>query len=69
MAGHGQTVCLIGDAGIGKSRLARAVLDAAVRDGAMTLQIDCTPSTGQYTVVSDQRTVAAHRQNLADQFQ
>ena len=46
LAGHGQAVCLIGDAGIGKSRLARAALDAAVRDGATTLEIDCTPSTG-----------------------
>ena len=33
-------------AGIGKSRLARAALDAATRDGATVLSIDCMPSTG-----------------------
>jgi class 3 adenylate cyclase len=41
----GQAVCLQGDAGIGKSCLARAALDAAVRDGAVALRFDCTPST------------------------
>ena len=46
LAGAGQTVCLVGDAGIGKSRLALAALDAAARDGALTLKIDCSPSTG-----------------------
>jgi class 3 adenylate cyclase/tetratricopeptide (TPR) repeat protein len=45
-AGNGQTVCLMGDAGIGKSRLARAALDRAAQDGATVLKIDCTPSTG-----------------------
>ena len=44
-SGIGQTVCLVGDAGIGKSRLALAALDAASRDGAATLKVDCTPST------------------------
>jgi class 3 adenylate cyclase len=44
--GPGQTVCLLGEAGIGKSRLARAALDAAIQDNAATLTIDCTPSTG-----------------------
>lgn len=42
---HGQAVCLRGDAGIGKSRLAEAALDTAVRDGAATLRLHCTPST------------------------
>jgi class 3 adenylate cyclase len=42
---NGQAVCLYGDAGIGKSRLAKAALDAAVRDGAAALRLDCTPST------------------------
>jgi class 3 adenylate cyclase len=46
LSGHGQAICLIGEAGIGKSRLARAAMDAAVRDGAIVLTIDCTPSTG-----------------------
>ena len=46
MSGHGQAVCLVGEAGIGKSRLARAALDAAARDGATVLSIDCMPSTG-----------------------
>ena len=46
LGGHGQAMCLIGEAGIGKSRLARAALDAAVLDGAAVLTIDCSPSTG-----------------------
>jgi class 3 adenylate cyclase len=45
LSGHGRAVCLVGEAGIGKSRLARAAFDAAVRDSAATLSIDCTPST------------------------
>ena len=44
--GVGQTVCLVGEAGIGKSRLARATLDAAIQNNAATLTIDCAPSTG-----------------------
>jgi class 3 adenylate cyclase len=44
--GAGQAVCLIGEAGIGKSRLALDLLIAARRDGGVTLTIDCTPSTG-----------------------
>ena len=42
----GRTICLVGEAGIGKSRLARAALDLAARDGATVLNIDCMPSTG-----------------------
>jgi class 3 adenylate cyclase len=44
-AGDGQAICLVGEAGIGKSRLAKATLDMAVRLGASILRIDCTPST------------------------
>ena len=44
--GKGRAVCLVGDAGIGKSRLAKATLDLATRDGATILSIDCMPSTG-----------------------
>ena len=44
-AGAGRTVCLVGDAGIGKSRLARATLDRALSNHATVLKIDCTPST------------------------
>ena len=44
--GIGQTLCLVGDAGMGKSRLARAALERATHDGAAVLRIDCTPSTG-----------------------
>lgn len=43
--GRGQVVLLVGDAGMGKSRLARAVLDWASRDSSVKLEIDCTPST------------------------
>jgi class 3 adenylate cyclase len=46
LEGHGSAVCLVGDSGIGKSRLARVVLDWAERDAATVLEIDCTPSTG-----------------------
>jgi class 3 adenylate cyclase len=49
LGGHGQVVCLVGEAGIGKSRLARAVLDQAAQDGARTLEIDWMPSTGNST--------------------
>lgn len=45
LAGAGRSIWLVGDAGIGKSRLALAALDAATRDGAITLKIDCLPST------------------------
>lgn len=41
--GRGQIVLLVGDAGMGKSRLAKAVLDSARGDGATCLQIDCAP--------------------------
>src|SRR5262245_25467323 len=44
--GHGTAACLVGDSGMGKSRLARAALEWAARDGAVVLEIDCTPSTG-----------------------
>lgn len=45
-AGHGRTMVLIGEAGIGKSRLARAALDRAAADGVSLLTIDCMPRTG-----------------------
>jgi tetratricopeptide (TPR) repeat protein len=41
-AGSGQVVVLHGDAGMGKSRLARAVYDHAQRDGGQRWQFDCT---------------------------
>jgi class 3 adenylate cyclase len=44
--GTGRTVCLVGEAGIGKSRLARAALDLAAREQATVLRFDCMPSTG-----------------------
>jgi class 3 adenylate cyclase len=44
--GQGQAVVLIGDPGLGKSRLAKACLDMASRDGGKTLEIDCMPSMG-----------------------
>ena len=46
LSGQGQAVCLLGDAGIGKSRLARAAMEAAARNGAATLTIDCVPKAG-----------------------
>jgi class 3 adenylate cyclase len=45
LQGRGSAVCLVGDSGMGKSRLARAVLEWAKRE-AIVLEIDCTPSTG-----------------------
>ena len=45
LGGEGNAVCLSGDAGMGKSRLAIALLERAVADGAAVLQIECTPST------------------------
>ena len=44
--GSGRVVYLIGEAGIGKSRLAKAVLDLAAADRATVLKLDCLPSTG-----------------------
>jgi class 3 adenylate cyclase len=43
--GAGRAVVLAGDAGIGKSRLARALLEQAKHDGAVRLQLDCMPRT------------------------
>jgi class 3 adenylate cyclase len=45
-AGRGSAVCLVGDAGNGKSRLARVALESAKRDRAVVLEVDCSPSTG-----------------------
>jgi hypothetical protein len=44
-SGKGQVICLIGDAGMGKSLLARAALDRATSEGATRFEIDCTPAT------------------------
>lgn len=44
-AGSGQVRVLVGDAGIGKSRLARAVVDQALRDGATRVDLDCMPGS------------------------
>jgi predicted ATPase/class 3 adenylate cyclase len=41
--GRGQTVFVVGEAGVGKSRLARALRDIAARDGATVLDIDNSP--------------------------
>ena len=46
LAGHGRALRLVGDAGMGKSRLAREALARAERDRAEILEVDCTPSTG-----------------------
>ena len=43
-AGEGQAVCLIGDAGFGKSRLARSIMERAAGDAAVVLETDCSPS-------------------------
>jgi class 3 adenylate cyclase len=41
--GAGQAVVLAGDAGIGKSRLARAICERARTEGARWVEVDCTP--------------------------
>ena len=43
-AGRGQVVVLLGEPGMGKSRLARAALERAAQDGASCVEIDCTPA-------------------------
>src|SRR3712207_4206365 len=42
-AGEGQAVLLVGEAGIGKSRLVRAVLDAVEGDTHAALRYQCSP--------------------------
>lgn len=44
--GNGRVVYLVGEAGIGKSRLAKATLDLASEENAAVLKLDCLPSTG-----------------------
>lgn len=41
--GNGQVMVIVGDAGLGKSRLGRAAFDRALEDGALRVEIDCTP--------------------------
>ena len=45
VAGRGRPMALVGEAGMGKSRLAHAVQSMAADDGATFLRIDCTPRT------------------------
>ena len=44
-AGAGQVVVLAGEAGIGKSRIARAICQRACDEGAQQLELDCTSRT------------------------
>jgi class 3 adenylate cyclase len=39
----GRAVCVVGEAGIGKSRLVRAIRDRAIADEARTLVVQCSP--------------------------
>ena len=43
VAGEGQAVLLVGEAGIGKSRLVQATLDAIAGDGYLALRYQCSP--------------------------
>ncbi len=43
VAGEGQAVLLVGEAGIGKSRLIGAILDAVVSDDRVALRYQCSP--------------------------
>jgi class 3 adenylate cyclase/predicted ATPase len=42
-SGHGQVVLLIGEAGIGKSAVTRALIDRARDDGIACVQFNCSP--------------------------
>ena len=44
LLGSGATVVLQGEAGLGKSRLARAMRDRAAKAGAAMYELDCSPS-------------------------
>lgn len=44
-AGHGRTVALHGDPGLGKTRLSRAAVDLARQEGARSLHMACTGRT------------------------
>ena len=44
--GRGQALALVGDAGMGKSRLVHEVHQMAARDAATILRLDCTPRAG-----------------------
>ncbi|WP_262265889.1 ATP-binding protein [Microvirga yunnanensis] len=46
MAGEGQAVLVVGEAGIGKSRLVQALLDETAEDSHIVLRYQCSP---QYT--------------------
>jgi class 3 adenylate cyclase len=45
-AGNGQVMVIVGEAGMGKSRLARAAVERAAQDGATRIEIDCAPGAG-----------------------
>ncbi|MBQ0818726.1 AAA family ATPase, partial [Microvirga sp. HBU67558] len=46
VAGEGQAVLVVGEAGIGKSRLVQALLDETAEDSHIVLRYQCSP---QYT--------------------
>lgn len=51
-AGHGAVVALVGEPGVGKSRLAREASDAARRRRLLTLSGRATPAGGPFRVLS-----------------
>lgn len=78
-SGVGKTVFLTGEAGIGKSRLARNLVDHAVKDGAGCIEINCTPSARNsplYPIASalrrlsqvDSAETESEKERLAERF-
>lgn len=52
LSGHGRALLIVGEPGIGKSKLARVLRALALRDNAQILELDCTPRTSNTPLYS-----------------